>query len=84
MPVRKWLSFSTFCLNALKAATEELTTILSDYNILSPFEIKQSYQNMLSGMLTNYILYKKKWKILKNFSHSLRLNCLQKVFSLKK
>lgn len=47
--------------------TEELTTILSDYNILSPFEIKQSYQNMLSGMLTNYILYKKKYKLIDSY-----------------
>lgn len=47
--------------------TEELTTILSEYNILSPFDIKQSYQNILFGMLSNYILYKKKYKLIDSY-----------------
>lgn len=47
--------------------TEELKTILSNYNILSPSDIKASYQNMLYGMLSNYILYKKKYKLIDSY-----------------
>jgi hypothetical protein len=46
---------------------DEMNTILSEYDILNPFDIKRSYKTMLFGMLSNYIIYKKKYKLIDSY-----------------
>jgi len=38
---------------------DDMATVLSQYNLITPIECNQSFQKMMPGMLNNFILYKK-------------------------